>query len=344
MSTAAMTKEAIKATKAAEKEAARAAKAAEKEAKAAAKAAEKAEKAAAKLARTAATVAFVPEFLRYDTQPPVEAYHPYNATGADMTHCLGRRTDSKHEDRRWTPSVYGAYQCRNKPVSGSDLCSTCLGHEAKGTHKDGWNGRVTEELPADSHCAGSAWAEAKAKWTGVAKPKTRRQAERAEKRRTIPDVELRRFILGRGAIELDIERLSTVDNQITVQQLIDMICLHQEKPTGATSVSGTYRTRKALCAVIRKLMDPTVTEKPRLTFTYPAAAGGAGTATPPSLEVSEAEEDTGDEEATEALRAELEAAKVTIVTKDAKIAELEAALAAKDAKLSAITAALSLSA
>ena len=330
MSTA-MTKEALKAAKAAEKaaakEATRAAWVAEKEAKAAAKA-------AAKLARTAATVAFVPEFLRYDTQPPVEAYHPYNATGADMTHCLGRRTDSKHEDRRWTPSVYGAYQCRNKPVSGSDLCSTCLGHEAKGTHKDGWNGRVTEELPADSHCAGSAWAEAKAKWTGVAKPKTRRQAERAEKRRTIPDVELRRFILGRGAIELDIERLSTVDNQITVQQLIDMICLHQEKPLGATSVSGTYRTRKALCAVIRKLMDPTVTEKPRLTFTYPAAAGGAGA---PSLEVSEAEEDTGDEEATEALRAELEAAKETI-------AELRAALAAKDAKLSAITAALSLSA
>lgn len=337
MSTA-MTKEALKAAKAAEKaaakEATRAAWVAEKEAKAAAKAAEKAEKAAAKLARTAATVAFVPEFLRYETEPPMEAYHPYTATGADMTRCLGRRTDSNHEDRRWTPSVYGAYQCRNMPVAGSDLCSTCLGHEAKGTHRGGWNGRVTEELPADSHCAGSAWTKAKAKWTGVAKPKTRRQTERAEKRRTIPDVELRRFILGRGAIELDIERLSTVDNQITVQQLIDMICLHQEKPTGATQVSGTYKSRKDLCAVIRKLMDPTVAEKPRLTFRYPEAVGGAGA---PSLEVSEAEEDTDDEEETEALRAELEAAK-------AKIAELEAALATKDAKLSAITAALSLSA
>ena len=277
----------------------------------------------------------LPAFHRYEEQPPLAAYLP---GPVDATRCLGRRTDEDHCDRRWAPFVYAAYQCKNMPVSAGtgDLCEVCHRREAKGTIKAGWNGRVTEELPADSHCAGSAWAEAKAKWTGVAKPKTRRQAERAEKRRTIPDVELRRFILGRGAIELDIEHLSTVDNQITVQQLIDMICLHQEKPLGATSVSGTYRTRKALCAVIRKLMDPTVTEKPRLTFTYPAAAGGAGH-TPPSLEVSEAEEDTGDEEATEALRAELAAAKETI-------AELRAALAAKDAKLSAITAALSLSA
>lgn len=337
-----MTKDELKAVKAAEKAAAKAATeaykaelAAEKEAAKAAKAAEKEAKAAAKLARTAATVAFVPEFLRYETQPPMEAYHPCLATGADMTLCLGRRTDSNHEDRRWTPSVYGAYQCRNKPVAGSDLCETCVGHEAKGTHRDGWNGRVTEELPADSHCAGSAWTKAKAKWTGVARPKTRRQAERAEKRRTIPDVELRRFILGRGAIEMDIERLSVIDNQISVQQLIDMICVHQERPTGATQVSGTYKTRKQLCEVIRKLMDPAAVEKPKLTFQYPlpkAATGGAGG---PSLEVSDAEEETADKVA------ELED---QIDEFRALVDQLRAEIAAKDAKLAAITAALSLSA
>lgn len=329
-----MTKDALKAAKAAEKAAKAAEKAAAKEAKEALKAAKAAEKAAAKIARTAATVAFVPAFLSYETQPPLEAYHPYIAAGADTTHCMARRTDRDQKDRRWTPFVYGAYQCRNMPIAGSDMCSTCLGHEAKGTADEDWHGRVTEVIPADSHIAGSEWfLSGKPKWTGVAKPKTRRQTERAEKRRPIPDVELRRFILGRGAIEMDIERLSLVDNQISVQQLIDMICLHQERPTGATQVSGTYRTRKALCEVIRKLMNPAVTEKPRLTFQYPATATATGGAGAPSLEVSEVEEDTDDEEETEALRAELEAAK-------AKIAELEAALAAKDAKLSAITAAL----
>ena len=326
--TTAMTKEALKAAKAA--------KAAEKEASRAAKAAEKEAKAAAKLARTAATVAYVPAFHSYDTQPPVEAYH--STEPVDTTRCMARRPDYElHEDRRWTPFVLAASQCRNKPVAGSDLCSTCLGREVKGTAEEKWHGRIGGELPADSHIAGSKWfLDGKAKWTGVAKPPTRRQAERAEKRHTIRDVELQRFILGRGPIDLDIERLATVDNQISAQQLRDMICLHQEKPAGATSVSGTYKSRKALCDVISKLMDPTVTVKPKLTFTYPAteerrpAAGGAGT---PSLEVSDAEED----EATDALRAELEAAK-------AKIAELEAALAAKDAKLSAITVALGLSA
>jgi hypothetical protein len=307
---AAMTKEALKAAKAAEKEA----------------------KAAAKLARTAATVAHVPAFHSYETQPPVEAYH--STEPVDPTRCMGRRPDYElHDDRRWKPFVLAASQCRDSPVAGSDLCKTCKAREAKGTAEDRWHGRISGPITPDSHIAGSEWfLSGKPKWKGVAAPLTRKLAERAEKRRAIPDVELRRFILGRGAIEMDIERLSVVDNQISVQQLIDMICVHQERPTGATQVSGTYRTRKALCEVIRKLMDPTVTEKPKLTFQYPAATatGGAGA---PSLEVSEAEEDTDDEEETEALRAELEAAKT-------KIAELEAALAAKDAKLSAITAAL----
>ena len=109
-----------------------------------------------------------------------------------------------------------------------------------------------------------------------------------------------------------------------------------------TSVSGTYKSRKDLCEVIRKLMDPAVIEKPKLTFRYPEAVGGAGAASPaPSLEVSEAEEDTDDE--TEALRAELETAKETIVAKDAEITALRAKMAIVEAFCAqlAVSAALS---
>jgi hypothetical protein len=324
------TKEAAKATKAAEKEADKATKAAEKEAAKAIKIAEKeAVKAAAKaikIARTAATVAYIPAFLSYETQPPVAAYH--STEPVDATRCIARRTDRDQKDRRWAPFVYGAYQCRSKPVSGSDLCETCLGHEAKGTAEEDWHGRIGGPMTADSHIAGSEWfLSGQPKWKGVAKPKTRRQAERAEKRRPIPDVELRRFILGRGAIDMDIETLSVVDNQISAQQLRDMICLHQEQPTGAKSVSGTFKSRKDLCKLIRILVNPAITEKPKLAFRYP----GTGAITPPSLEVSEAEED-------ETLHAEIAAKDTLIAEQAAVIAEQAAVIAAFKATLSSLAA------
>jgi hypothetical protein len=205
-------------------------------------------------------------------------------------------------------------------VAGSDLCETCLRHEAKGTADDHWHGRMNEEPTADSHMAGSAWFYAKAKWVGVAKPKTRRQLERASRRRLIADVELRRF--ADGKVLLDIERL-TADNQITGQQLRDMVCRLKERPEGADRING-HDTKEKLCALIRALMDPAVTVKPKFTIHYPAAeapaSGGAGSGAASVASSAESEE---------------------LATLTAENAALKAELAALKAKMAAAAAALS---
>jgi hypothetical protein len=279
--------------------------------------------------------AALPAFHRFSAdgtgeQPPLAAYLP---AAVDATRCVGRRTDEDHCDRRWAPFVYAAYQCKSMPVAAGagDLCEVCRRREAKGTAKDNWHGRVTGDVPADSHIAGSTWFHTKAKWVGDEKPKTRRMEERAPERRLVADVEIRRFLA--GTVPLNIERLSA-DNQLTGQQLRDMVCRLSGKPVGADRVNG-HDTKEKLCELIRKLLDPTHNPKPKFTFHYPkaegsaasvasgGASGGAGSA---PASVSSAEDD--------ATAAEL-------VAKDAEIAELRAQLAALQSKLSKVVLALS---
>lgn len=274
----------------------------------------------------------IPAFLRSEGQPPVTAYHP---DSYDPAFCLGRRTDRDHKDRRWTPFVYGSYQCKSLPVAGSDLCATCLRHEAKGTAKADWHGRMTEEPIADSQMAGSAWFYAKAKWTGVEKPKTRRQLERSEKRRLIADKEIRRFIVDR-TVPLDIERLSA-ENQINCQMLRDMVCLATGRDTGATCING-HGTKVKLCELIRALMDDSVVEKPKFTVRYSPGASvtssGASSVSSGAESDAEAKAATKAEKAAakEAAKAEKAAAKAEkAAVKEAMKAEKEAMKAAKAA-------------
>jgi hypothetical protein len=250
---------------------------------------------------------------------------------------VGRRTDEDHCDRRWAPFVYAAYQCKSMPVAAGagDLCEVCRRREAKGTAKDNWHGRVTGDVPADSHIAGSTWFHTKAKWVGDEKPKTRRMEERAPERRLVADVEIRRFLA--GTVPLNIERLSA-DNQLTGQQLRDMVCRLSGKPVGADRVNG-HDTKEKLCELIRKLLDPTHNPKPKFTVHYPkaegsaasvasgGASGGAGSA--PSSGVSSVAD------------AEDDATAAELVAKDAEIAELRAQLAALQSKLSKVVLALS---
>jgi hypothetical protein len=264
--------------------------------------------------------AVLPAFHRFEEQPPLAAYHP---TVVDATRCVSRRTDEDHMDRRWTPIVYGSYQCKSLPVVGSDLCEVCRRREAKNaeiddTTRSGWNGRMTDaELPADSHIAGSEWFHTKAKWTGVAKPKTRRMEERSDERRLIADKELKRFTDGK--VLMEIERLSA-DNQITAQQLRDMVCRLTEKPIGADRING-YDKKEKLCELIRKLMDP-AGEAPKFTVHYPKAEGGAGS---PAASVSAGTASVSS--------AEDDATAAELVAKDAEIAELRAQIAALQGKL-----------
>ena len=83
---------------------------------------------------------------------------PYHSTEIDASLCMGRRVT---EDRHWTPRVYSARQCSNKPINGTDLCTTCHKHLEKGASAyKGWQGRVGDNLttlPPESHVAGSAW-------------------------------------------------------------------------------------------------------------------------------------------------------------------------------------------
>lgn len=264
-------------------------------------------------------MASIPAFLRSEEQPPVAAYHP--APGShDPTRCLGRRTDDDHADRRWNYAVYGSYQCKSRPVAGSDLCTTCQRREAAGATTKKWHGRMTDaELPAYSHCAGSVWFHTKAEWTGVEKPLTRRMEERAPERRLISDVELRRF--ADGKVRLDIKRL-TEDNQITGQQLRDMVCRIAGRPEGADRING-HGSKPELAALVCALVDPTVTVKPKFSIHYPAAdapaSGGAGSAAGSVASSAESEE-------AEALKAENAALKAELAALKAKMAAAAAAL------------------
>lgn len=264
----------------------------------------------------------IPAFLRSEGQPPVEAYHP---TTSDASRCLARRTNEDYADRRWTKKVYGSFQCKSLPVAGSDLCETCMCREARYTitkisRLSDWHGRLTDEgVPADSQMAGSVWFYYKTKWTGVEKPRTRRMEERSDKRRPIADVELRRF--ADGIVPLDIERLST-ENQISGQQLRDIVCRMTNREIGADRING-YETKVKLCELIRKIMEP-IGEGCFFTAHYPekektdkkAAAKAKETATAPVPEDSEKI----------ALKAALAAAQEEIAALKAKLAAVAAAI------------------
>lgn len=212
--------------------------------------------------------------------PPIAAYHP---TTINPDNCLARRYSSDTKDRRWSPMVYAAFQCKKKPVSGSDLCERCGRHERKYTDAVAagaavavlrdidWSGRVGDmaSIPAHSHIAGSQWHLDRCVWTGAPKPKTAKQEGRLDKRPLVKDVELEHF--ADGTIDLDIERLSAL-NQITGAQLLAVINRMVAPPTPIKAAG----TKKEMCARIR-----------RLHAARTHAAGGAAAATAPVLEVHE---------------------------------------------------------
>lgn len=196
--------------------------------------------------------------------PAIAEYHPYldSIRPAD---CMGRRPEGL-KDRRWAPVfVYGAAQCKNKPVSGSVLCETCQNrYTAYANAPVGstllttdlvWHGRVDDtdldSLPPSSHIAGSQWfndrvADARLRFTGAEKPKTARQERGGGVRVLITDATLQHFADGR--IELDIEELSGPRNEISGKQLAAVL----SHLTG--SVVKSTGTKAAMCARIRGLM------------------------------------------------------------------------------------------
>ena len=180
----------------------------------------------------------------------------YDVAEIDVGRCRGRRTDKDHADRRWSPFVYIAYQCKKLPVSvdggPTDLCEVCARREAAGRDGvDGWHGRVGGPIAPKSQIGGSAWFYSKSpEWKGVARAKTARMEARLERVPRVADVEIQRFI--RGACELDIEALSA-RGQISGQQLRDMICALSGQPLDAETIVGV-KTKPELCVLVRRLM------------------------------------------------------------------------------------------
>jgi len=176
--------------------------------------------------------------------PTIESYHPTELV-TDGTRCLGRRVSTR--DRRYTPMVYAAIQCKSIPVAtGDGLCATCARHES--SQKD-WDGRVTGPLPAGSHIVGSAWFIEKAVWTGVERPKTARQEGNLPRAPRVTDNALQHFLRspnGDGA--MDIESLSA-RNQISRLQLSALVCQLRGVP-----IRLIEESRAKLCETVRALL------------------------------------------------------------------------------------------
>lgn len=217
--------------------------------------------------------------------PATVAYHTY-IDAIRPADCMGRRTDEGLQDRRWSPVfVYGATQCKSKPVSGYALCETCLDRctayenatpSSKLRTTDlVWHGRVDDtdfdSLPPTSHIAGSAWfnervADGRLRFTGVEKPKTARQERGGGKRVLINDTTLQHFADGR--IELDIEELSG-RGEITARQLAVVL----SRITGSPIKTSASKTD--LCKRIRiALRSPKVGDGAAETVSV-ASGGGA---------------------------------------------------------------------
>jgi hypothetical protein len=248
--------------------------------------------------------------------PPTSAYHP---AAVNPDNCQALRYSADTKDRRWSPMVYAAFQCKKKPVSGSNLCERCLKHKqaydaaiAAGApvaaQRDAdWSGYVGDlaSIPSYSHIAGSMWyLEGKPTWNGAEKPRTAKQEGRLDKRPLVKDVELEHF--ADGHIQLDIERLCAL-NQITGAQLLAVICRMEGRVIKAAG------SRVEMCARIRRLIAKR--------SAAPQEAGDEA----PALEV------------TEAPKAKAKAKKAGRTELRARIAELEARLAAVEAERDAAT-------
>ena len=224
----------------------------------------------------------------------------YHSAEFDASKCVGRRGHSSKADRHWSTFVLPASQCKNAPVSGFDLCSTCQRHwDAAAAAGDpmligashDWNGRVTDtnldSLPANSHIAGSPWfhrgrADGSLVWREQETPRTARMAAGHKRKHPVTDLELTKFLRGEAA-HLDIEELSGHAMQISGQQLRNMLCMLYGKPLGADG-SGKFGTKPKMCAEIRRMMVAGAVPDPRFHPTYPKAAaalaGGGGAAAP----------------------------------------------------------------
>lgn len=111
--------------------------------------------------------------------PDATYYHQYLTTGIIAENCKARRTHDSVKDCRWKPVVYGAFQCTEKAVTGTDLCTKCSArkciYDATASIKDSnWHGIVTDpdSIPAESHIYGSTWFTVKPKWIGTAESTT----------------------------------------------------------------------------------------------------------------------------------------------------------------------------
>jgi hypothetical protein len=234
---------------------------------------------------------------------------PYHSTEFDASKCVGRRGHFSKADRHWSTFVVPASQCKNAPVSGSDICETCQRHwDAAAAAGDpmliggrhDWNGRVTDtnldSLPADSHIAGSPWfhkgiADGSLVRRAEETPRTARMAAGLPRAPKVTWLELTKFLRGENA-HLNIEELSGHAMQISGQQLRDMLCTLYGKPLGADG-SGKFSSKPKMCAEIRRMMVAGAVPDPRFHPTYPKAAalaGGGAAAAPAEAEEAEAEE------------------------------------------------------
>ena len=192
-----------------------------------------------------------------DGSAPAIPLYDVAAEAIDVSRCRGRRTDKDHADRRWSPFVFIAYQCKKLPVAvaggPTDLCEVCARREAAGHDGvDGWHGRVGAAIAPKSQIGGSPWFYSKSPvWTGVARAKTARMEARLDRAPRVPDVEIQRFI--RGACDLPIESLSA-SRQISGQQLRDMACALKGLPLDAEVIVG-HASKTELCALVRRLMS-----------------------------------------------------------------------------------------
>ncbi len=83
--------------------------------------------------------------------------------------CIGSRITPGRKDRSFMPHIYIPKQCRNDPMDGNTLCSTCSYRKylwsSGGPEVWKWHGTVTEPdiVPENSHIFGSAWFHKKCK-------------------------------------------------------------------------------------------------------------------------------------------------------------------------------------
>lgn len=287
----------------------------------------------------------------------IASFHP---VAIDVAKCAGRRNGD--EDRHWTPFVYHAEQCKNAPVSGSDLCETCQRHWVRavaagdplligGRKEIDWHGRVTDfnrdSLPANSHIAGSGWffdgcVSGKIVRNDAQKPLTAKKAAGLPRAPCVPDLELRKFL--RGESTLDIEELSGTARQISGQQLRDMLCALYGQPDGAEH-TGKFDTKPKLCAEIRRMMVAGAVPDLRFRAVYcetTLVEKAAKTETKAAKKVAKVEKAAKVEAkaAKKAARADEMAAAVAaaVAAAEARAAAAEASLAALKASITALVA------